>query len=350
MAQVGYTLIDFLIIGVKVLVVVGINMVLVMILTLGERRVAGFIQDRYGPNRVGPQGMLQPIADGVKFFFKEDVIPSKVEKMIYILAPTFVLGPALLTFAVIPFGETLSALGKQIQLQIADLNVGILYIFALLSLSVYGLVLGGWASNSKYPLMGGLRSSAQMVSYEISMGLAIIGVILISGSLRLSQVVAEQNRLLFGFLPHWNIFLQPLGFIIFVVAAFAESNRLPFDLPEAEPELVGGYHTEYSSMKFASFMMGEYVALITSSALMATLYLGGWDFPYVDEGSLGIGGVLLSLLAFSAKTGFFLFFYLWIRWTLPRFRYDQLMRLGWKILFPLALLNILITGFVMSLL
>lgn len=350
MEQAGYAFVDILIILAKVVVVIGVNLLMVMVLTLGERRVAGFIQDRYGPNRVGPQGILQPVADGVKFFFKEEVIPSKVEKVIYILAPTLVLGPALLTFAVIPFGGTLSVVGKEIQLQIAELNVGILYIFALLSLSVYGLVLGGWSSNSKYPLMGGLRSSAQMVSYEISMGLAVIGIIMITGSLRLSDVVANQNELLFGFLPHWNIFLQPLGFIIFIVAAYAETNRVPFDLPEAEPELVGGYHTEYSSMKFASFMMGEYVALITSSALMATLYFGGWDFPYVDESALGILGVLLSIIAFAAKTGFFLFLYLWVRWTLPRFRYDQLMGLGWKVMIPLALFNIIITGVVMSLL
>jgi NADH-quinone oxidoreductase subunit H len=350
MTEIGYTLIDILIILAKIFVVIGVNLMLVMVMILGERRISAFIQDRYGPNRVGFQGMLQPIADGTKFFFKEDIIPSKAEKIIYLIAPTFVLMPALMTFAVIPFGENLSAFGREIQLQIADLNVGLLYIFALLSLGVYGLVLGGWASNSKYPLMGGLRSSAQMISYELSLGLAIIGVLMITGSLRLSEVVANQDGMLFGFLPNWNIFLQPLGFIIFVIAAFAESNRLPFDLPEAEPELVGGYHTEYSSMKFAMFFMGEYVALITSSALMATLYLGGWDFPYVNEATLGIWGVVLSVVAFAGKTGFFLFLYLWVRWTLPRFRYDQLMRLGWKVLLPLALLNVIVTGIVMSIL
>ena len=350
MAEVGYTLIDLTIILVKIVIVIAAILLTVVVLTLSERRIAGFIQDRLGPNRVGPQGIFQPIADGVKFFFKEDVIPSKVEKVIYILSPALVLAPALLTFAVIPFGETWSAFGRTIQLQVANLNVGILYIFALLSLGVYGLVLAGWASNSKYPLMGGLRSSAQMISYEISMGLAIIGVIMIAGSLRLDDIVAHQNELLFGFLPRWNIFLQPLGFIVFLVAAYAETNRLPFDLPEAEPELVGGYHTEYSSMKFAAFFMGEYVALITSAALISTMYFGGWDFPYVDESSLGTFGVILSILAFCAKTGFFLFLYQWVRWTLPRFRYDQLMWLGWKVMIPLALLNVLITGFVMSLL
>lgn len=350
MEQAGNITIDFLIIVAKILLVVVVNFLMVMLLGLAERRIAGFIQDRLGPNRVGFQGILQPIADGVKFFFKEDVIPTRVEKVIYILAPAFVLGPALMTFAVIPFGETFTAFGREIQLQIADLNVGILYIFALLSLGVYGLVLGGWASNSKYPLMGGLRASAQMVSYEISMGLALIGVIMITGSLRLGDMVAQQNDLLFGFLPHWNIFLQPLGFIIFMVAAYAETNRLPFDLPEAEPELVGGYHTEYSSLKFAAFYMGEYIALVTSAALMTTLYFGGWDFPYIDEGALGNWGVVLSVFAFCMKTGFFLFLFIWVRWTLPRFRFDQLMGLGWKVMIPLALLNVLITGFVMSLL
>ncbi len=348
MTQVGLTLLDLLIILVKVVLVLVMNFTILMIMELAERRVSAFIQDRYGPNRVGPEGIFQPIADGVKFFFKEEIIPSHAEKAVYLLAPMLVLAPALLTFAVIPFGESFSVLGKQIQLQIADLNIGLLYIFALLALGIYGIVLGGWASNSKYPLLGGLRSSAQMISYEIALGLAVIGVLMISGSLRLSAVVAQQNELLFGFLPHWNVFLQPLGFFVFLIAAFAEANRLPFDLPEAEPELVGGYHTEYSSMKFAMFFMGEYIALITSSALLATLYLGGWDFPYVNESALGLWGVLLSVVAFTGKTAFFLFLYLWVRWTLPRFRFDQLMGLGWKVLLPLALLNIVLTGVIMS--
>jgi|Deesub1362B_J571_1020462.scaffolds.fasta_scaffold03177_5 NADH-quinone oxidoreductase subunit H len=347
MAEAGYAFIDIAVLLVKIALVLGVNLLLLALMTLAERRVAGFMQDRYGPNRVGPEGLFQPIADGVKFLFKEDVIPSHVEKVLYILAPSLVLAPALLTFAVIPFGGTLSAFGREIQLQIANLNVGLLYIFALASLTVYGLVLGGWASNSKYPLLGGLRSSAQMISYEISMGLSVIGVLMIAGSLRLNDVVAQQNTLLFGVLPNWNVFLQPLGFLIFLIAAFAETNRLPFDLPEAEPELVGGYHTEYSSMKFAMFFMGEYVALITSSALITTLYFGGWDFPYVDESALGVWGVVLSVLAFSVKTGFFLFLYLWVRWTLPRFRFDQLMNLGWKVMLPLALLNVVLTGIVM---
>jgi len=347
MAQTGYALVDILIVLAKILVVIGVNMTLLMILILAERRISAFMQDRYGPNRVGPQGMFQPIADGVKFFLKEDVIPTQVEKVLYVLAPALVLTPALLTFAVIPFGQPFTAIGREITMQIASLNVGLLYIFALVSLTVYGLVLGGWASNSKYPLLGGLRSSAQMISYEVSMGLSVIGVLMISSSLRLSDVVAQQNTLLWGFLPRWNVFLQPLGFIIFLIAAYAETNRLPFDLPEAEPELVGGYHTEYSSMKFAMFFMGEYIALITSSALIATLFFGGWDFPWVNEAALGVWGVVLSVIAFTAKTVFFLFLYLWVRWTLPRFRFDQLMRLGWKVMLPLALVNVVVTGIVM---
>jgi len=350
MAQGGQILVDILIIVVKILVVLGVNLSILAYMILAERRVSAFIQDRYGPNRVGPEGLLQPVADGLKFFFKEDVIPTQVEKVLYMMAPMLIMMPALLTYAVIPFGAPLSALGRTIQLQIANLNIGVLYILALFSLGVYGIILGGWASNSKYPLLGGLRSAAQMISYELSLALSIVGVLMVVGSLRLEQVVSFQNDLLFGFLPRWNVFLQPLGFVIFLVAAFAENNRLPFDLPEAEPELVGGYHTEYSSMKFAMFFKGEYAAMITSSALMATLFLGGWDFPFVDESRLGLWGVLLSIGAFSAKTGFFLFLFLWVRWTLPRFRYDQLMRLGWKVLLPLAFFNILATGAVMSLL
>ncbi len=340
--------IDILIILTKIILVVCVNFLVLMIMELAERRVSAFIQDRYGPNRVGPEGILQPVADGIKFFFKEDVIPRHVDKILYLLAPTLVLTPALMTFAAIPFGKTLEAFGRQIPLQILDLNVGILYIFALVSLGIYGIVLGGWASNSKYPLLGGLRASAQMISYEISLGLAIIGVLMITGSLRLSAVVEFQTGTLFGFLPRWNIFTQPLGFFIFFIAAFAETNRLPFDLPETEPELVGGYHTEYSSMKFAMFFMGEYIALITSAAVLTTLFLGGWDVPFVDESRLGIWGTVLSMAAFAAKTGGFLFVYLWVRWTIPRFRFDQLMRLGWKVLLPLAIINIVITGIIMA--
>jgi NADH-quinone oxidoreductase subunit H len=344
----GLDWIDIAILLTKIIVVIAINFLILMIMELAERRVSAFIQDRLGPNRVGPQGILQPIADGVKFLFKEDIIPDHVEKVLYLMAPAMVLVPALMTFAVIPIGKSFVAFGREIPLQIADLNVGLLYIFALVSLAIYGTVLGGWAANSKYPLLGGLRACSQMISYELSLGMSIIGVLMLVGSLRLSEVVTYQTGSLFGFLPRWNIFTQPLGFLIFLIASFAETNRLPFDLPESEPELVGGYHTEYSSMKFAMFFMGEYIALITSAGVLATLFLGGWDVPWVDEASLGIWGTILSVAAFAAKTGFFLFLYLWVRWTLPRFRFDQLMNLGWKVLLPLAILNILGTGIVMS--
>ncbi|MEE9170258.1 MAG: NADH-quinone oxidoreductase subunit NuoH [bacterium] len=341
-------LLDLLIIIAKIVIVLGVNFTILLVLGIGERRISAYMQDRIGPNRVGPKGLFQTVADGVKFMFKEDIIPYHVDKVIYLLAPLMVLGPALMAFAVIPFGESFSALGRQIHLQIADLNVGLLYIFAIVSLSVYGIILGGWSSNSKYPLMGGIRSAAQVISYELSMGLAIIGVLMISGTFRLNEIVTQQNQLLFGILPNWNIFLQPVGFIIFLIAVFAETNRLPFDLPEAEPELVAGYHTEYSSMKFLVFYLGEYVAMVTASALISTLYLGGWDFPYVDESTLGWWGVVLSVVALAAKMGFFLFLFIWVRWTLPRFRFDQLMRLGWKVLLPIALANVVLTAIIIS--
>jgi NADH-quinone oxidoreductase subunit H len=345
----GLDTIDLVIILTKIILVIAVNFLILMIMELAERRVSAFIQDRIGPNRVGPGGILQPIADGIKFLFKEDLIPHHVEKVMYVLAPALVLLPALMTFAVIPFGKSFVAFGREIHLQIADLNVGLLYIFALVSLGIYGVVLGGWAANSKYPLLGGLRASAQMISYEISLGMSIIGVFMLVGSLRLNDVVAYQTDTLAGVLPRWNIFTQPLGFLIFLIASYAETNRLPFDLPETEPELVGGYHTEYSSMKFAMFFMGEYIALITSSAVLATLFLGGWDVPWVDESQFGVWGTVMSVVAFAAKTGFFLFVYLWVRWTLPRFRFDQLMDIGWRVLLPLAILNILATGVFMYL-
>ena len=347
MTQTGNIILDVVIIVVKIAIVFGVNLTIVAYLTLAERRVSAFMQDRLGPNRVGPQGLFQPIADGVKFFTKEEIIPAKSDKFLYLLAPAIVFFPAFLTYAIIPVGPSFSAWGHSFQMQIANLNIGILYIFALTSFVVYGIVLAGWSSNSKYPLMGGLRSSAQMISYELTLGLAVMGVLMIVGSLRLNDIVNYQNYVLWGFLPRWGVVLQPLGFIIFLIASFAESNRLPFDLPEAEPELVGGYHTEYGSMKFALFFLGEYAGLITSSALITTLFFGGWDFPWVNESALGAWGVILGMIAFAAKTGFFLFFYLWIRWTLPRFRYDQLMRIGWKSLLPLALANIVITAIVM---
>lgn len=276
---------------------------------------------------------------------KEDIIPSAAVKPIYILAPAMLIVPALMTFAVIPFGQTISLFGREIPLQVANVNIGILYIFALTSVGVYGLVLAGWSSNSKYPLLGGLRSSAQLISYELAMGLAAISIIMMAGSLELNDIVVAQQGELFS----WNICRQPLAFLIFLVAVYAETNRLPFDLTEAEQELVGGYHTEYSSMKFSMFFMAEYANMVTAAALTVTLFFGGWDLPLINEAALGIWGGILSLLAFVIKTGFFLFLYIWVRWTFPRFRYDQLMWLGWKVLLPLALLNIIITGGILML-
>jgi NADH-quinone oxidoreductase subunit H len=333
-------LLGFIIILVKVLVVFAATMITVMGMIYAERRVSAFMQGRPGPNRVGPKGLLQPIADGIKFFMKEDLIPGGVDKPIYILAPAILLIPALMTFAVIPFGSSITIFGREIALQVADVNVGILYILALTSIGVYGIVLAGWSSNSKYSLLGGLRSSAQLISYELAMGLAVVSIILLAGSLRLNDIIADQQ----GHFLSWNVFKQPLAFLIFLVAVYAETNRLPFDLTEAEQELVGGYHTEYSSMKFAMFFMAEYANMITAAALTVTLFFGGWDVPFVNENSLGLVGVILSVLSFIFKIAFFLFLFIWTRWTFPRFRYDQLMKLGWKVLLPLALVNIFLTG------
>ena len=333
-------ILGFIIILVKVLVVFAGTMLTVLIMIYAERRVSAFIQGRLGPNRVGPQGIFQPLADGIKFLMKEDIIPAGVDKPIFILAPAILLIPALMTFAVIPFGSDITLFGRQIPLQVADVNVGILYILALTSIGVYGIVLAGWSSNSKYSLLGGLRSSAQLISYELAMGLAVVSIILLSGSLKLNDIVGDQQGSLFS----WNVFKQPLAFIIFLVAVYAETNRLPFDLSEAEQELVGGYHTEYSSMKFAMFFMAEYANMITAAALTVTLFFGGWDVPFVNETSLGLWGAMLSVGSFILKMGFFLFLFIWVRWTFPRFRYDQLMRLGWKVMLPMALFNIFVTA------
>ncbi len=328
---------------IKAVVVFGAVITSVMVMTLAERRISGFMQYRHGPNRVGPRGLLQPLADGVKFLFKEDIIPSNAIKPIYLLAPAITLIPALMTFAIIPFGAPLYIGGREVLLQVANINIGVLYILALTSVGVYGIVLAGWSSGSKYPLMGGLRSSAQLISYELAMGLAIIGVIMISGGLTLNEIVGHQQD------TGWNFWKQPLATLVFLVAIFAETNRLPFDLTEAEQELVGGYHTEYSSFKFAMFMLSEYANMITASAFMVCLFFGGWDIPWVDEGAMGVWGAVLSVLAFSFKVGLFLFLYIWVRWTFPRFRYDQLMRLGWLVMLPLGLLNVLLVGLWMAL-
>ncbi|MBI4829994.1 MAG: NADH-quinone oxidoreductase subunit NuoH [Candidatus Lindowbacteria bacterium] len=334
----------------KIVVVFGALQLAIMYLVLAERRLSAFIQDRLGPNRVGWEGFLQPIADGLKFLFKEDIIPSRADKVVFVIAPAMIVIPALMTFAVIPFGDTLVLGDARIRLQIASIDIGLLYILAMASISVYGIIFGSWASASKYAMMGGLRSCAQMISYEIPLGLSVMGVLMMAGTLKLEQVVAAQAPYLWGFIPRWNIFFQPLAFLLFLTSAMAENNRLPFDLPEAEQELVAGYHTEYSSVKFAMFFMAEYAAMITSSALVVILFLGGWLVPGLE--ALGLPSLVKELIqmgAFVAKVAFFLFLYVWVRWTFPRFRYDQLMRLCWKVLLPLALANIFVTGIVMAL-
>jgi NADH-quinone oxidoreductase subunit H len=331
---------EFLIISaVKIVLVLLVILTSVANLVYAERKISAAIQNRIGPNRVGPWGLLQAPADVLKLFLKEEIVPTSANRAVHTLAPIVSLTVALSTFAVIPFGDTIHLFGYDIKLMIADVNIGVLYILAMTSLGVYGITLSGWSSNNKYSLLGGLRSSAQLISYELSMGLAVVGVIMVAGSLELDRIVEMQSGLA------WNMFLTPIGFITFLVASFAETNRLPFDLPEAEPELVGGYHTEYTGMKFGSFFMAEYANMITSSALVVTLFLGGWQVPYLQ--TAGLPPLVLSLLqiaAFVAKVVFMLFFYMWIRWTIPRFRYDQLMNLGWKVMLPLALLNLVVTG------
>jgi len=331
---------EFLIISfIKIAVVLLVILTVVANLVYVERRTSAFIQNRIGPNRVGPLGLLQSPADVLKLFIKEDIVPKNANHFLHTLAPVISISVALVTFAVVPFGSTLTLFGYEVKMLIADVNIGVLYILAMTSLGVYGLTLSGWASNNKYSLLGSLRSAAQLISYELSLGLSIIGVIMLAGTLQLDKIVELQSGLA------WNVFLMPIGFITFVVASFAETNRLPFDLPEAEPELVGGYHTEYSGMKFGTFFLAEYANMITSSALIVTLFLGGWQVPYLH--ALGLSSTMESIihiLAFVTKVGLVLLFYIWIRWTLPRFRYDQLMNLGWKVMLPLALLNLVVTG------
>jgi NADH-quinone oxidoreductase subunit H len=322
--------------AIKVFVVFNLIMVGVALLTLAERRICAWMQDRLGPNRVGPQGLFQPAADGLKNFLKEETYPALADRTLFSLAPLISFVPALLTFAVIPFAAPLPTPWGVVPMVVADLPVGFLYILAISSLGVYGIVLAGWSSNNKYSLLGGLRASAQMISYEISLGMSTVAVLLLAGNVTLSQVIAQQQQGTFS----WFVVSLTLACLIFFISALAETNRLPFDLPEAEGELIAGYHTEYSAMKFSMFYIAEYSNMVTASALMATLFFGGWDIPFThwdDTGDPSAWKTLATLAAFLAKTGFFLFTYIWIRWTLPRFRYDQLMALGWKVLLPLSL-------------
>lgn len=321
--------------------VITISLVVAMYTTYAERKVAAVIQDRYGPNRAGPFGLLQPVADGMKLFFKEEIIPSNANKFLFILGPSLAMITAMLTGAVIPWGDKVELFGRTIELQIADINIGVLYVFGVVSLGVYGIMIGSWASNNKYSLMGGLRAASQIISYELAMGLSIIALLMITGTLSLREMVTQQIN------GYWNIIYQPLGFFIFLVCAFAECNRTPFDLPEAENELIGGYHAEYSSMKLGFYLFSEYINMFISSAVMASLYFGGYDIPFVNEAAWGLSANIMALIGIAvlmAKIVFFLFLFMWVRWTIPRFRYDQLMNLGWKSLIPLALANMLITG------
>jgi NADH-quinone oxidoreductase subunit H len=319
-----------------------------------ERRISALIQDRLGPNRVGPAGLFQPIADAAKFLLKEDFTPGHVNTFYYWLAPCLAMIPAITTLAVVPFGSTLFG----VPMVIADINVGVLFVFAIASLGVYGIVIAGWSSNSKYPFLGGVRSSSQMISYELSLGLAVIPVFLLIGELRLTEVVRyqiEHGWMIAPFIGDWGnlhkwLLAIPMliSFVVFTIAIFAETNRLPFDLPEAETELVGGYHTEYGSMKFGLFFLGEYVAMITGSAIIVTLFLGGWHFPGIPDGSHGWGWGLVNIFIFFSKVVALLFVFIWVRWTLPRFRYDQLMRLGWVFFFEIALVNIFLAAIILA--
>jgi NADH-quinone oxidoreductase subunit H len=326
---------------VKMLVVFTIYMVAVAYTTLAERKISAWIQDRHGPNRVGPWGLFQVLADGVKNIMKEETMPGDVNKPLFILAPAMAFTPALVAWAVIPFGAPLPTPWGKIDLVVADLPIGFLFTLAITSLGVYGIVLAGWASNNKYALLGGLRASAQMVSYEIAMGMSTVCVLLVAGNVSLNAIIVQQSTM------GWNVLVLSVAAFLFLVAAFAETNRVPFDLPEAESELIAGYHSEYSAMKFSMFPISEYANMITASAMFVTLFFGGWDIPFTQWDNAGPATVLKAVLTtglFAAKIGFFVFFYIWVRWTLPRFRYDQLMSLGWKFMLPVALAYIVIVA------
>lgn len=328
-----------------IVVIVSISLVVAMYSTYAERKVAAVIQDRIGPNRAGPFGILQPLADGLKLFMKEEIIPNTSNKFLFILGPCLAMMTAMMTSAVIPWGSTLELFGRKIDLQIADINIGMLYIFGVVSMGVYGIMIGGWASNNKFSLMAALRGASQMISYELAMGLSLIALLMLTGSLSMKTIVLQQQET-----GIWNFFLQPLGFLIFIVCAFAECNRTPFDLPEAESELNFGYHQEYSSMKLGFYLFAEYINMFISSVVMATLFFGGYDIPFVDDlakaDAWGNWLVIAQIASLFAKVFFFIFLFMWVRWTIPRFRYDQLMNLGWKNMIPLALFNMLITAVV----
>lgn len=330
---------------VLIIIVVMASLVIAMYTTFAERKVAAILQDRRGPNRAGPFGLLQPLADGLKLFFKEEIIPNFSSKALFILGPGLAMLTAIMASAVIPWGDRVELFGREINLQIADVNIGILYVFGVVSMGVYGIMIGSWASNNKFSLLGGLRAASQIISYELAMGIALIALLMVTGTLSLKEMVIQQQQGGWGGFLSWNIWKQPLGFLIFIICAFAECNRTPFDLPEAENELIGGYHTEYSSMKLGFYLFAEYINMFISSVIMSTLFFGGYDMPFVNEANLSPNiAALVGIVALMGKVVFFLFLFMWVRWTIPRFRYDQLMHLGWRILLPLALFNMLLTG------
>jgi NADH-quinone oxidoreductase subunit H len=347
------TLLDFIIAALKAIVILVAVIQVVPVMIYVERKVAALIQDRPGPNRVGPFGLLQPVADALKFLLKEDPIPLYTHRLLYTLAPFLSLIPACLVIAALPIADKAILFGKEITIQIADLDVSLIYVLAIGSLGVYGILFGGWASNNKYSLIGALRSASQMVSYELPLGLAAVGAVMVFGTFSLREMVLQQEGTLLGVLPNWGIFYQPIGFLIFLVASFAETNRLPFDLPESEAELVAGFHTEYGSMKFATFFMAEYMNLATMSGLMTVIYFGGWHLPWVTDAQLlellGSQNLLclIQVGTYIFKVSVFMFLYVLIRWTLPRFRFDQLLTLSWGSLIPIGLLNIVVSAILM---
>jgi NADH-quinone oxidoreductase subunit H len=327
-----------------IIVIFLITMLIALYSTYAERKVAAFMQDRLGPNRAGPFGLLQPLADGIKMFTKEEIQPFTSNKLLFLLGPSMAMLTALMTSAVIPWGRDLIINGHHFSLMVGNINVAVLYIFGVVSMGVYGILIGGWASNNKYSLLGAVRASSQMISYELAMGLALVALIMTTGSMNIRDIVEAQHGI------HWNVWYQPIGFLLFFICAFAETNRAPFDLPECETELVGGYHTEYSSMKLGFYLFAEYINMFVSSSIIAAFYFGGYNFPFIDQ--LGLSPNMLSITGtfiFFMKIFFFVFFFMWIRWTLPRFRFDQLLSLGWKILIPVAIINILVTGGIMVL-
>jgi NADH-quinone oxidoreductase subunit H len=336
------------VVGVKLAFVLAVMLTTVPIMVWVERRGSALIQDRLGPNRVGPFGLLQPVIDVIKLLTKENLRPEGVHTFLYMLAPVIAVAISLSTFIAVPFGKDsgLEVFGRSVDgfIVAPNLNIGVLYIFAIASLAVYSVVLAGWSSNNKFALYGGIRASAQAISYELAMTVAVVGVLMSAGSLNLQHIVDAQTGIWLGSLPRWNVFPQLLGAVTFMVAVFAETNRLPFDLPEADAELVAGYHTEYSSMGFAAFYMSEYLHMFVGASLITVLFFGGWNLPWIDIPFDGWAGALLSMGVFAAKVAFFMWFFVWVRWTLPRFRYDQLMALGWKVMIPLATLNFLWVG------